>query len=67
MFCPECQTELREGVRQCPICGTRQPITLPPPEPTMPQAPPKTLTPYRLIGFLIILLILLIGLFQLQQ
>lgn len=30
MFCPECQTELREGVRQCPICGTRQPITLPP-------------------------------------
>jgi uncharacterized Zn finger protein (UPF0148 family) len=61
--CPTCGTELRDGVLMCPICGTKLPV--PPPEPpknTINDS--KIFSKTRIISFIIIMLILIIGLWR---
>lgn len=61
--CPTCGAELRDGVLTCPICGTKLPV--PPPEPPKNTInDPKIFSKTRVISFIIVILILVIGLWR---
>ena len=62
MICKTCGTELRDGVRTCPICGTRQVVT----PPILPQMQPAkfVLTKQRVLSLLCVLTFILIALWR---
>ncbi|ERT58616.1 zinc-ribbon domain-containing protein [Megasphaera vaginalis (ex Srinivasan et al. 2021)] len=62
MICKTCGTELRDGVRMCPICGTQQ-IT-PPQPPKNIRNNPKIFTKTRIVSFLLILFFIGVGLWR---
>lgn len=62
MICKKCGTELRDGVRMCPICGTQQVEALKPAPGTVNN--PKIFSKTRVISFIIIMALVLIGLWK---
>lgn len=63
MICPKCGTELRDGVLMCPICGTKQEV--PPPQPPKnTKNDPKIFSKTRVISFIVIAALLIIGLYR---
>lgn len=63
MICPTCGTELRDGVLMCPICGTKQ-IVPPPAPPKNMQNNPKIFSKTRVVSFIIVMILLIIGLWR---
>ncbi|KMO87682.1 hypothetical protein AB840_01660 [Megasphaera cerevisiae DSM 20462] len=62
MICPKCGTELRDGVRMCPICGTQQ--VLPPQPPKYTRSNQRIFSKTRIISVIIVALFLIIGLWR---
>ena len=62
MICKKCGTELRDGVRMCPICGTQQ-VEAPKPTPGTVNDP-KIFSKTRVICFIIIMALVLFGLWK---
>ncbi|MBC3537498.1 zinc-ribbon domain-containing protein [Megasphaera hominis] len=62
MICKKCGTELRDGVRMCPICGTQQ-VQAPTPTPGTVNDP-KIFSKTRVISFLIVLCFIVLGLWK---